>query len=144
MPCPFSFGEKARMRGDARVISKSRLTQLARNLRQNQTDAELELWSILRSRQIERAKFKRQFPIGPYIVDFMCLEARLVVEVDGSQHALQECEDAIRTKFLEGKGLTVLRFTNLEVLTNLEGVVFMIGKLLTAHSQHSPSPKPSP
>ena len=144
MPCPFSFGEKVRLMGNASVITKSRLTHLARNLRQNQTDAELELWWSLRSRQIEGAKFKRQFPIGPYIVDFVCLKARLVVEVDGSQHALQECEDAIRTKFLEGKGLTVLRFTNLDVLTNLEGVIFTIVEQLAAHSQHFPSPKPVP
>ena len=126
------------------MTSKSNLTHLARNLRKNQSDAELELWWALRSRQIEGAKFRRQFPIGPSIVDFVCFEARLVVEVDGSQHALQEHEDAIRTEFLENKRMTVLRFTNLDVLNNLEGVVSTIDELLAARRHHSPSPKPSP
>ena len=126
------------------MISQSRLTRLARNLRRNQTDAELGLWRVLRSSQIEGAKFKRQFPVGPYIVDFVCFEARLVVEVDGSQHALHENEDAIRTEFLESKGLSVIRFTNIDVLTNMEGVVSAIVELFAAQRRHSPSPKPSP
>ena len=114
------------------MISKSKLTHLARSLLQNQTDAERELWWALRSSRIEGAKFKRQFPVGPYIVDFVCFEARLVVEVDGSQHALHENEDAIRTEFLESKGLSVIRFTNIDVLTNMEGVVSAIVELLAA------------
>ena len=126
------------------MISKSSLTQLAKNLRRNQTDAELQLWWALRSSQIEGAKFKRQFPVGSFIVDFVCMDARLVVEVDGSQHVLQEREDAIRTEFLQSKGMTVLRFTNLEVLNNLAGVVSSIIEQLAARTRHSPSPKPSP
>jgi len=126
------------------VISKSSLTQLAKNLRRNQTDAELQLWWALRSSQIEGAKFKRQFPVGSFMVDFVYMDARLVVEVDGSQHVLQEREDAIRTEFLQSKGMTVLRFTNLEVLNNLAGVVSSIIEQLAARTRHSPSPKPSP
>ncbi|MCI0835550.1 MAG: endonuclease domain-containing protein [Chloroflexi bacterium] len=126
------------------MISKSRLTQLARSLRRNQTRAELELWWAMRSSQIDGAKFKRQFPIGPYVVDFICHEARLVVEVDGGQHALMEREDVIRTEYLKQKGLSVVRFTNLEVLKNLEGVVSVIIESLAARARHSPSPKPSP
>ena len=126
------------------MISKSRMTHLAQNLRKNQTQAELELWWALRSSQIEGAKFRRQFPIGAYIVDFVCLNAKLVVEVDGSQHVLKQREDAIRTKSLENKGLVVLRFTNLEVLENLGGVVSEIVEQLAVHARHSPSPKPSP
>jgi len=78
------------------------------------------------------------------MVDFVYMDARLVVEVDGSQHVLQEREDAIRTEFLQSKGMTVLRFTNLEVLNNLAGVVSSIIEQLTARTRHSPSPKPSP
>jgi very-short-patch-repair endonuclease len=96
---------------------------LAKNQRRNRTDAELELWWALRSRQIEGLKFRRQFPVGNFIVDFVCLDARLVIEVDGSQHMENIDEDAIRTAFLESKGLKVLRFTNIDVLTNIEGVV---------------------
>jgi very-short-patch-repair endonuclease len=136
--------EKVRLRGNARVIAKPTLTRLARNLRQNQTDAELELWWALRSRQIEGTKFKRQFPIGPYIVDFVCFESRLVVEVDESQHMVQERKDAIRTEFLESKGLAVLRFNNLDVLNNMEGVTHSIIECLRMRRHHSPSPKPSP
>ena len=132
------------MRGNGKLISKARLNHLAKNLRRNQTQAELNLWWALRSRQIEGAKFKRQHPIGPYIVDFICFDAKLVVEVDGSQHALRVDEDAIRTHFLESKGLTVVRFTNLDVLNNMAGVVFTITECLAAQRLHSPSPKPSP
>ena len=74
----------------------------------------------------------------------MCFRSLLVVEVDGSQHSLKEHQDAIRTEFLVSKGFTVLRFTNLEVLNNLEGVVLAIIERLVASGQHSPSPKPSP
>ena len=132
------------MRGNGKLISKARLNHLAKNLRRNQTQAELNLWWALRSRQIEGAKFKRQHPIGPYIVDFICFDAKLVVEVDGSQHALRVDEDAIRTHFLESKVLTVVRFTNLDVLNNMEGVVFTITERLAVQRRHSPSPKPSP
>ena len=111
------------MRGHGKLISKASLTQLAKNQRRNRTDAELELWWALRSRQIEGLKFRRQFPVGNFIVDFVCLDARLVIEVDGSQHMENIDEDAIRTAFLESKGLKVLRFTNIDVLTNIEGVV---------------------
>jgi very-short-patch-repair endonuclease len=128
----FSLREKVRLRGNGKLTSKARLTHLAQKLRRNQADAEVKLWRALRSRQIEGAKFRRQFPIGRYIADFICLEARLVIEVDGPQHALQVDEDQERTEFLESKGLTVVRFTNIEVLTNLEGVVFAIVERLAA------------
>jgi len=120
------------------------MTTLAKKLRMNQSDAELKLWRAIRSSQIEGAKFRRQYPVGNYIVDFICFEAKLVIEVDGGHHAQLIDSDAIRTAFLESKGLSVLRFTNLDVLNNLEGVVFKIIEYLAIQRVRSPSPKPSP
>jgi len=102
--------------------STSTLRQFARKLRTEQTDAERKLWRVLRSRQFEGVKFKRQVPFPPYIVDFYCDAARLVIEVDGGQHEIHTVEDESRTRFLERRSLNVIRFTNLDVLMNLEGV----------------------
>ncbi|TDI88478.1 MAG: endonuclease domain-containing protein [Chloroflexi bacterium] len=106
----------------------SRLTQLARRLRVNQSDAEKKLWRAIRSNQVFGAKFKRQVPVSPYIVDFYCEEANLIVEVDGGQHMERIEEDEVRTQFLESRGNRVARFTNIDVLTNLEGVLEVIGQ----------------
>ena len=84
------------------------------------TDAERAVWRLLRNRQFSAAKFRRQHPIGRYVVDFYCHEHRLVIEIDGGQHAPER--DARRTAFLTRQGLTVLRFWNNEVLGNPEGV----------------------
>src|SRR5271169_58007 len=83
----------------------------ARSLRSDQPDAERKLWSVLR-RHALGVKFRRQHPIGSFIVDFCCIEERLIVELDGSQHALQTETDARRTRFLKAKGYRVLRFWN--------------------------------
>ena len=118
---------------------KVALTPLARKLRSSQTDAEHKLWSRLRNRQIDGWRFKRQVPRGPYIVDFLCFDAGLVIEVDGSQHLDQRAEhDRRRTTFLEGEGLKVLRFWNSDVLTNIEGVVETIYLALGQHPAPSP------
>ena len=93
----------------------------ARDLRKSSTKAERALWSQLRDRQLDGHKFRRQQPIGPYIVDFFCLERNLVVEVDGGQHAPEV--DERRTAFLEGAGYRVLRFWNEEVLESMDGVL---------------------
>jgi very-short-patch-repair endonuclease len=93
-------------------------------LRKNPTDAERRLWGVLRNRQLGGHKFKFQASIGPFIVDFRCAEAMLIVEVDGSQH--NQAADASRTRFLEAEGYRVLRFWNTEVLGNLEGVAEVI------------------
>ncbi|MBI4287358.1 MAG: endonuclease domain-containing protein [Chloroflexi bacterium] len=97
----------------------------ARRLRRESTDAERLLWSRLRRKYLEGAKFKRQQPIGSYIVDFVSFEKGLVVEVDGGQHAEGEMleRDAERTRQLEAKGYRVLRFWDNEVLSNLDGVL---------------------
>ena len=93
----------------------------ARRLRQDLTDAERKLWQCLRNRQLEGLKFRRQHPVPPYIVDFVCLSKRLVIELDGSQHTHEV--DASRTRYLQSQGIHVLRFWSNEVLTNPEAVV---------------------
>ena len=101
------------------------LKEIARNLRSNMTDAELKLWHYIRCKQIKGLQFYRQKVIGNYIVDFYCHAAHLVIEVDGGQHYEKEGleNDTIRDADLKALGLTVLRFTNLDVLRNIEGVV---------------------
>jgi len=112
--------EQTIMRGLGRVDPA--IKRNARSLRSDMTDAERLLWRHLRQRQIERCKFRRQHPIGHYIVDFACLEACLIVEVDGGQHAERKEYDTERTTWLEGQGFRVLRFWNTDVLENIDGV----------------------
>ena len=95
----------------------------AKQLRQQQTQAEQQLWSKLRHRQLAGLKFRRQVPIGAYIVDFYCHEQGLVVELDGSQHIEQAAYDEVRSQFLQAQGLTVLRFWNNVVLTDVDSVL---------------------
>jgi len=90
--------------------------QLARGLRSNPTDAEQRLWNRLRQRQLAGARFRRQQPIGPYVVDFVCQELRLVIEVDGGQHVENAAADDERTHWLEREGYRVVRFWNHDVL----------------------------
>jgi very-short-patch-repair endonuclease len=97
-------------------------TARARLLRKRMTDAERRLWSKLRMRQVEGFRFRRQAPIGPYVVDFICLELKLIVEVDGGQHAMPQA-DAKRTTWLESEGYRVVRFWNNDVLKNTEAVL---------------------
>ncbi len=98
----------------------------ARALRTNATDAERRLWSRLRQKQMDDFRFRRQQPVGPYIVDFFCPEASLIIEVDGGQHATREAEDKARTHWLEACGYRMLRFWNNDVLQNIEGVLVTI------------------
>ncbi len=97
-------------------------TSNARRLRQEKTDAERKLWSILRNRKLDGWKFRRQVPIDRYFADFVCMDARLIVELDGGQHSEQVEYDEARTKVLETYGFTVLRFWNSQVLTQPDGV----------------------
>jgi len=98
----------------------------ARELRQNLTDAEKKLWLVLRAHQMGGVQFRRQHAIGPYIVDFCSPRRKLIIEVDGGQHAEQKEYDAERTAFLGSKGYRVLRFWNHEVLGNFEAVTGVI------------------
>ena len=97
-------------------------TRRARTLRQNSTNAEQTLWQRLRARQLDGLKFVRQEPIGPFVVDFICREQRLIVEVDGGQHA-DNARDRERDAFLPHIGYRILRFWNNEVLGNIGGVL---------------------
>jgi very-short-patch-repair endonuclease len=113
----------------------------ARGLRASSTKAESLLWAKLRNRQLAGAKFVRQEPIGPYVVDFVCRKQKLVIEVDGGQHA-QSAHDAGRDAFLRARGFRVMRFWNNEVLGNLEGVWLVIDSALAERSSH-PDPLPA-
>jgi urease accessory protein len=113
------------------------LTPLAKTLRKNQTEAERLLWRQLRSKGLSGRKFRRQQPIGAYIVDFVCLEKMLIIEVDGGQHTENE-NDRRRDAWLQSEGYTVLRFWNNDVLGNLEGVMERIHQNCGAPSPQSP------
>lgn len=111
----------------------------ARALRRDMTDAERALWRCLRMRQLDGFRFRRQLPVGPYIADFACLQAKLLVEADGGQHA-HACLDQVRTDFLRGQGFRVLRFWNNEVLANPDGVCDAILRALSEQAPPQPSP----
>jgi very-short-patch-repair endonuclease len=98
----------------------------ARKLRQNQTEAEQRLWQQVRSRRLGGYKFRRQVPIGNYIADFVCEDAKLIVELDGGQHDENQKADDLRTKNLEDFGYHVIRFWNNQVFENMEGVLSAI------------------
>jgi very-short-patch-repair endonuclease len=103
----------------------NRLASYSRELRKNMTDAERYLWSKVRMRQVGGCQFYRQRIIGDYIVDFFCPRAKLVIEVDGGQHSSDAitAADEDRDKYLKSKGLKVIRFNDIEVLKNIDGVV---------------------
>jgi very-short-patch-repair endonuclease len=92
-------------------------------MRHAPTPAEDRLWQHIRNRKIAGSKFRRQYTIERFIVDFICMERRLIIEVDGDVHQYQQEHDAIRQEFLESRGFRVLRFGNEEVLSGIEGVV---------------------
>jgi very-short-patch-repair endonuclease len=114
------------------------VSERARYLRGHPTEAERRLWTVLRRRQLG-FRFRRQVPIRPFVADFVCLSERLIIEVDGGQHAARTASDQARTRWLEAQGLRVLRFWNSDVLENTTGVVQVIFQALGA-----PLPHPSP
>lgn len=117
-----------------RMAKNTASTSRSRTLRSNMTDVERKLWKRLRAGQIHGAHFRRQSAIGDYIADFARFEPRIVVELDGGQHAEQAMYDATRTAWLESRGFAVLRFWNNEVLENLDGIVEAIGRAVFAAS----------
>jgi very-short-patch-repair endonuclease len=121
---------------------ESRLTPLARELRKKMTDAERKLWYRLNRKQVLGAPFYRQKPIGVYIVDFYCPSAKLVVEVDGGHHFYGpgKQRDDERDSMLTGMGLKVLRVSDRDVLTNLDGVVEFIWDEVRKGKAKSPLP----
>ena len=112
-------------------------TLFARQLRRNMTDAERALWHALRGKQLGGHRFRRQHPIGPYVVDFVCLEAKLVIEIDGGQHNESQA-DSDRDAGLKAAGFRVLRFWNNDVLSNAAGVCDAVLAALGPH----PGPPP--
>lgn len=112
----------------------------ARKLRRGMTDAERRIWARLRRQQLSGFRFRRQFPVGTYIVDFICLEAKLVIEIDGGQH-LESISDEVRTRWLERSGFHVLRFRNHDVLVRTDDVLAVIFDVLGSVRPH-PDPPP--
>src|SRR5437588_6672878 len=112
------------------VSTKQRIR--ARSLRVNSTDTERIIWSALRGYRMNGASFRRQTPIGPYIVDFVCHAAKVVIEINGGQHFQEEHRerDVRRDRFLTRKGYRILRFNNYEVMTNSDGVLETIAGVL--------------
>jgi len=106
------------------------LKQRSRDLRKNFTDAEQKLWQKLRNKQIDGNKFRRQFVLGNYIVDFICLDKRLIVEVDGGQHMDNVDYDSQRDEWLKNQNFKVLRFWNNQVLNEIDSVLEVIVKNL--------------
>jgi very-short-patch-repair endonuclease len=109
----------------------------SRHLRNNMTDVERMLWAKIRGKQLQGFRFRRQHPLGVYIVDFICLELKLVIELDGSQHMQQQEYDMKRSQWLQKNSFTVMRFWNNDVLDNLDAVVQSI-------YNHLPPSQPSP
>ncbi|MCW0198692.1 endonuclease domain-containing protein [Sphingopyxis sp.] len=107
-----------------------RPTARSRELRLNATNAERRLWQQISARKIAGIRFNRQFPIGPFICDFVSRTARLVIEVDGGQHAVDVAKDQARTAYLEARGYRVIRFWNNDVMERIEGVVNEIERIL--------------
>ncbi len=106
------------------------MNRFARSLRKNSTDAEQRLWNHLRARRLGGFKFRRQRPFGPYVCDFVCLEASIIIELDGSQHAEQASYDQRRDDFMRSYGYRVLRFWNNDVMTKTDIVVETINAAL--------------
>ena len=128
------------MQGRQRARLPTTTLDHARSLRRAMTDAEHKLWRLLRASRFAGIKFRRQHPIPPYIADFCCITAALVIELDGSQH--DEASDRTRTGFLERQGYRVLRFWDHDVLLHTEAVADVIWHIV-AEPPLSPTPLPS-
>ena len=147
---PGRTGNSRRLSGQTRSLleregcfmrgAKIAKTNTARRLRRNATIAEHRLWYRLCSRSLYELKFVRQEPIGPYIVDFVCREQRLIIDVDGGQHAESE-RDLVRDQWLRDREYRILRFWNNDVIQNTEGVLGTIASALQPHGLSAPSPR---
>lgn len=126
-------GEGINVRVARRAPIATEMQRRARVLRSRMTDAERKLWFALRGRRFANFKFRRQVPLGRYIADFVCFEARLVIEADGGQHA-GSMHDKLRDRWVIANGFRMLRFWNNDVLSNLEGVSILIAEAPTPGS----------
>jgi adenine-specific DNA-methyltransferase len=134
---------RERGRGEGLRLGIPYRLRLHAALRSVSTDAEQRLWFHLRAHRFGGLKFKREVPIGPYIVDFLCLERSLVIELDGGQHSEQERADDDRDGFLRSRGLRVLRFWNDEFLRDTETCLQVIWGAAFGSETLSPSPSPA-
>jgi very-short-patch-repair endonuclease len=147
-PFQFSCGYKnpSPLMGEGQGEGKSnmtdRLISLAKDLRKRLTATEQHLWKHLRGKQFEGLKFKRQQPVGKYIVDFMCFEKKIIIELDGGQHMqlLEKQKDGERDAWFEAQGYTILRFWDNEVLMNTRGVLEVISTYCQEHPPLNPLP----
>jgi very-short-patch-repair endonuclease len=123
-------------------MQKPNLVNRAKALRHTETPAEQILWSWLRDNKTNGVKFRRQQPVGQYIVDFVSFNNKLIIEIDGGQHSFEgnKENDGARTTWLESQGFRVLRFWNNEVTSNLNGVITRVREALEVHPHPSPSP----
>ncbi len=125
---------------------KRRNIDKCRDLRKNQTDAEQKLWSLLRNRQLAGVKFRRQFSVGSYILDFYCPEYGIGIEADGGQHYEDSCRkyDRIREKELNKLGIIIIRFNNREIFFNIKGVYEIIQEVIEKKKLNPPHLNPLP
>ena len=133
--------ERARERG-CRDMDKTHLVNRAKELRHSETEAEQIIWSWLRGKKFNGVKFRRQQPVGNYIVDFVSFKNKLIIEIDGGQHNVEQNQDndKVRTQWLESQDFRVIRFWNNEVFSNLEGVLARITEILEVHPHPDPLP----
>jgi methionyl-tRNA synthetase len=144
-PLPSPLGRGAGGEGAHKLPMPESVKTFARKLRQEQPDAESLMWALLRDRRLGGAKFRRQHPFQPYVLDFFCHEANLAIELDGGQHAEAQAHDEKRSAFLKSKGIDVLRFWNNELLAETEAVLEKIWWELDARKVIATSPNaPSP
>ncbi len=146
-PSPRRGGVRGGVTARSIGIETQLVNDRARVLRNNATAAERRLWYRLRQLKVSGQKFRRQVPIDHFIVDFACLSHRLIVEVDGATHSAEAeiASDVHRQRYLESQGFMVLRFNNLDVATNVDGVMdSIVGVLNTLAVEASPTPNPSP
>jgi very-short-patch-repair endonuclease len=142
LPSPLA-GEGAARRRRGADEGALTLKKAARSLRAQMTDAERKLWFALKGRRFDAFKFRRQVPIGLYIADFLCYESRLVVEVDGGQHA-ESARDVARDAWLARNAFRVVRYWNNDVLQNLEGVLTDLAAVLNTTPHPSSSLRSTP
>jgi very-short-patch-repair endonuclease len=123
------------------VFNRIEVKEKRRALRKEMPPAEVILWKLLRGKGLCGRKFRRQYSIGPYIVDFYCPQEKLAIEIDGESHFVEGAEigDRERQKYIEAKGIHVLRFTNTDVYERLEGVVIQIASRLPLKTSPNPS-----
>ena len=141
----FSLREKVGIRGQGKETAIKKKNEFPRRLRKHQTNAERIIWSALRNRQLHGLKFRRQHPVDHYILDFFCPELKLAIELDGGQHYSEPGQqyDGKRNTWLESRGIKILRYSNLDVLQNKEGVLFEIARIAEVFKS-SPHPNPLP